>query len=60
MTRDEKLLAAMKLVLAAELHKEITLLQRKLKHALEQRDDWKERATSYRKTILERQDEQRI
>ena len=60
MTRDEKLLAAMKAALAPELHKEITLLQRKLKHALEQRDEWKERATRYRKTILEKQIEQRI
>lgn len=54
MTRNEKLLASIKAVLTPELKAEIALLNRKVKKALEQRDEWKAKATQYRKTILEK------
>lgn len=54
MTTDERLLAAVKQAADQALRLEIIQLQRKLKKALTQRDDWKQKATHYRAKLLER------
>ncbi len=51
---DEKLLKDIKAACAAQLQKEVYVLQRKLKRALEQRDEWKYNAMNYRKRLLEK------
>jgi hypothetical protein len=55
MTREERIVAALVKELTPELHKEITLLRRKLKRALEQRDVWAEAARRYQKQVLGKQ-----
>lgn len=64
MTREDKLVAdvhRMALKMVAEVRKltddattnELLRARRELKAAKEQRDDWKERATRYRKQLLQ-------
>ena len=53
MALNEKLSKAIEF----ELGRQHALLERKLQRALTQRDEWKERATRYRKQILERENE---
>lgn len=54
MKTDAKLLAAVKQATDKALSAEIVLLQRKLKRALAQRDEWKYKAHLYRDKLLER------
>lgn len=54
MTQDERLLSAIKQATDKALSAEIVLLQRKLKRALAQRDEWKYKAHLYRDKLLER------
>ena len=51
---DQKIIESIKTLLNTEQEKEIYNLTRKLKRALEQRDNWKEIATRYRKNLLEK------
>jgi len=60
-TREEKLLQAITKVVAPELIVEVALLKRKLKKAIEQRDNlrqqrdtWKGHALRYQKNLIER------
>lgn len=54
MSTDEKLLLAVKEASSKALSREIVQLERKLKRALAQRDEWKYRATHYKEKLLER------
>jgi hypothetical protein len=58
MALDERLSKTIAETIAAEVKKEITLLNRKLKRALIQRDQWKYKAEHYRNKLLERGNEQ--
>ena len=52
MTRTEKIVTALAKELAPELRKENVQLNRKLRIALQQRDEWRERAMRYRQQYL--------
>lgn len=51
---DEKLLAAVRKTIAAEMKADLLQAQRKLKRALQQRDEWAYKARYYREKLLER------
>ena len=54
MALSDRLTTAINDAIAVELQREMALLNRKLKRALSQRDEWKYKAHHYRAKLLER------
>lgn len=52
--REQALLNSIKATVAKDLYREIVQLKRKVSRIIAQRDEWKENAHKYRKTVLER------
>ena len=59
MALDERLAKAIEESIAVEFKREVTQLNRKLKTALRQRDEWKYKAKHWHAKLLERDDARR-